>query len=91
MTYTGNPSAPAAAGHGVKRPLARRAGTARQLARDARDRLAHVRRRVRAAARRGDTEIVILDVSPIDQALCAEGFTVTPVSSEDGPYAVVAW
>jgi len=30
-------------------------------------------------------------VSAIDQALCAEGFIVTPVASEDGPYAVVAW
>jgi hypothetical protein len=68
----------------------RRAGSA-QLAPDARVRLAQVRHRVRAAARRGDTEIVVPGVSAIDQSLCAEGFTVTPVADEDGPYAVVAW
>jgi hypothetical protein len=34
---------------------------------------------------------VVPGVSAIDQALCAEGFSVTPVASEDGPYAVVAW
>jgi hypothetical protein len=51
------------------------------LAPDARNRLAQLRRRVRAAARRGDTEVVVAGVSTIAQALCAEGFTVTPVAS----------
>jgi hypothetical protein len=70
----------------------RRRDNAARLAPDARDRQALVRRRMRAAARRGDTEIVVPGVSgAIDQALCAEGFSVTPVASEDGPYAVVAW
>ena len=93
MTIDWNPAAPAHVGPGEVETSLRRIHRSRLLARDARERLAQVRRRVRAAARRGATEVVILGavVGTIDQTLCAEGFSVTPVASEDGPYAVVAW
>jgi len=88
MTIHGNPSAVPVDAGGHCMPSMRRL-----LTPDVRERLAQVRRRVRAAARRGATEVVILGAvaGAIDQTLCAEGFTVTPVASEDGPYAVVAW
>jgi hypothetical protein len=92
MTHTGNPSAPAEAGDaGPRVSSRRRASAAALLSPDVRHGLAQVRRRVRDAVRRGATEITIIGVAAIDQALCAEGFTVTHVASEDGPYAVVAW
>jgi hypothetical protein len=97
MTHTGNLAAPAEAGHreaghrGARVGRRRRARAAHLLSPDVRHGIAQVRRRVRDAVRRGATEITILGVAAIDQALCAEGFIVTRVASEDGPYVVVAW
>jgi hypothetical protein len=60
-------------------------------------RLADVRRRILDAARRGLAEAAIPVVGSIDEIeevwriLGDEGFGVTPVSGEDGPYAVVHW
>jgi hypothetical protein len=93
-TGTSNPTAPAVV------PMATRPATpSRTLDPEARRRLARVRRLVRAALRRGATEVAIPGVlaranptlTALHQALSADGFTVTQVAGEDGPYAVVAW
>lgn len=98
-THAPAPCPPAAAGAAAltRAPL-RDAG---ELA--ARRRLADVRRRILAAARRGATEVAIPadaadavptsapDSDALRRCLRAQGFTVTPVLGEDGPYAVISW
>jgi hypothetical protein len=69
---------------------------ARLAATRARPAVVDVRRRILLAARRGATEVAIGGVdSPLCPALAAalraEGFTITPVTGEDGAYAVVSW